>query len=366
MASPETAPVHTPQAAASAPASAISAPLLTVGSSQPRAPAVLASSPVGAASDGIWDRAAGYADGHPQVASAIVSGVGSFFVAALALVGVVASLAHAHYRMKRELQASRDLANEERNYAAEQAVQTRLTELRKNLYLLLIEQYQAAVVILAGLPAVPLAELSTVLANLSGLHASVQKTTLVSEAKTSNAASEAHSRLAELMLQLVALVPPIRSQIDEVEGAEAEMRRLQPIIDQKTEKARDFASRRIMSMDSHSNDQMLHEALESHKAYAERKQAATTRQLALADQYNAVLFAGMKDVAAAATAFLSLARAELGMDHDAAALSLQQEKIFDRVIGALGRMRKAIGIDDGPSGGEGQEITPEESQTATN
>lgn len=368
MASPITAPgqtVATPPA--SAPAPPASALPLSTGVSRSQTPTLILSSQVSAAPPGVWDSAASYADAHPQVASAIVSGVGSFFVAALALAGVIVSLAHAHHRMKRELQASRDLAREERNYAAQQAVQTRLTELRKDLYLVLIEQYQAAVVILAGLPAVPPAELSTALARLSGLHASVQKTTLVSETATSNAANEAHSRLNELLLELMALVPAIRSQIDEVESADAEMRRLQLVIDEKTEIARAFMARRIMNMDSHSNDQTLRSALESHKAYAQRKLAATTRQLELADKYNAVMFAGMKGVAAAATTFLSLARAELGMeDEDSTALSLQQEKVFDRAMGALTRVRQDLGIDKARTVDDGTGIDPEEKRNSSN
>jgi hypothetical protein len=152
--------------------------------------------------------------------------------------------------------------------------------------------------------------------------------------------------LNELLFQLMALVPSIRSELDEVEGADAEMRRLQPIIDERMEVANDFIRRRIANMDSHANGQLLREAIDSHKSFAERKLVATARQLKLADRYNAVMFAGMKNVAAAATSFLALARAELGMEGDASALALQQEKVFDRALSALTQMRQAIGIDE--------------------
>src|SRR5437762_1895370 len=130
-----------PSAAVGQHATGASAEALVVSaaSKAPAAAAIVASTPASAASGGEWAAVSSYADVHPQVASSIISAGGTVLVGAITLIGVGISLAHAHHRMKRELQAQRDLASEERDYAARQAVQTRLTEMRQDLYLGLID-----------------------------------------------------------------------------------------------------------------------------------------------------------------------------------------------------------------------------------
>ena len=322
----------------------------------PNAPtgAVVASAPLPATPAlSTWSSVLGYADSHPQVASALIGAGGSLLVGVITLTGVALTLVHAHHRMKRELQAQRDRANEERAYSANQATQKRLAEMRQDLYLKIIEQYQSAIAVIAGLPSIKPDHLPKAIAELNNLHASVQMTSLMSETATSDAAVEAHSRLNELMFSLMHLLPEIHTHENAIDEADAAINRLQSIIDDARERSREINPKAFISVADNAYRQVVSASLSEQRGAHNRKVAAIKRRGELTDEFQSKMLHGLRHAREAAVNFFALAKQELGMTPDPDALRQRAANTFDRAISALSSMRTAVGAADLPIVGTG-------------
>jgi hypothetical protein len=189
--------------------------------------------------------------------------IASASAAALAFFGVVVTvgitswlrsrdLRHAAALAKDERDHSRELANSERENSREQArierehaveqaalerqhssneaQRARLMEIRKGVYMQLVDQFMKVMEMLGEMPTINVQHNPKFVSPLLDLGATVHKTWLLSEVDTALKTRELHSRVNELFFRLVARMPAM--QMIKLRIADAEERRVAAVAEQ--------------------------------------------------------------------------------------------------------------------------------------
>ncbi len=201
-------PTPAPQLAASVPASNLTALTLASQPSSASVPKVMGPVEYVLASQII-------------IASLIAGGI-AIFVGSLTFRGVKLSLTSAQVRMKEELEAAAvegardrqhtaDEAAKERQHATEEASKERLMQVRKTVYMKVIDDFMATLAMFGRLPLVDMDVTPNFEQALLDLGASVNKTWLLSEVNTTFKARELYARMNEVYKSLMLGMPALQA-----------------------------------------------------------------------------------------------------------------------------------------------------------
>jgi len=365
-ASPLTRPPNAPLQHEYTAAMTASAPLIAKAASA-ALPAIAASTPVSLTATALhhsWDSifSADYFFANPAAAGSLLSIAGSALVGILTLSGVGITLWVNRAGLLKQLRAAEVEAERNRTFNTKQASEdrehsrkeaaidrensasqehvARLMEMRKVLYQTLIEEHQKAVALIAGLPNVPIAEISAAPAKLLGYAAAAQKTMIISEVSTSRAATDAHAKVNEFLFSLFPrLIPLANAQTDIDEVA----KRLARNRDQLAALNAEFGTVTPENVAAWGRYKFNSDKLGADfEKLAAQQQIAWAHRNALLAEYQDSLMSQLHDVHRPFVAFLALARAELGLSGSAEELILQTEAMFARVSAAMAKFKADV------------------------
>ncbi len=284
-----------------------------------------------------------YFASNPSIVASAISVFGTLTVGALTLFGVWLTLRFNRGKMVAEMKAAEHAASAARDFSADQARRSHLTDLRKSLYATLVEEHQRAIALLFGMSNMSLAEAASAPEKLHSYAAAVQKTMIISEGQTSRLAREVHAKVMEAVFDVFPFVVPLAASREHLAKANAELREHYEASQTLLERERVTPKAEV-------------EALRDLGALAEAIRVASEVSLAkrnaLADQYNdkfaefqTAANGHARRFAVTHTEFLSLARAELGIVGDPID-ALETQAMFDRAQSALKRLKSAIGLPE--------------------
>jgi hypothetical protein len=305
---------------------------------------------------------ADYFYANPQVAGSLLSIAGSAFVGIMTLFGVGITLWVNRAGLLKQLRASEDEAQRNRDFTVRQASEdrehsrkeaaidrensasqehvARLMEMRKVLYQKLIEEHQKAVALIASLPTVPITEISAAPTKLLGYAAAAQKTMLISEVSTSRAATDAHAKVNEFLFSMFPrLIPLAIAQTDIDEAA----KRLASNREQLALLNAEFGTVTPENISNWGRFKFNSDKLSTDfERLAGLQQAAHANRNALLAEYQDSLMSQLHDVHRPFASFLALARTELGLPGGAEELRLQTEEMFARASAAMAKFKADV------------------------
>jgi hypothetical protein len=348
------------------PAMTASAPL-TAKAASAELPAIAASTPVSLTATALhhsWGSifSADYFFANPAAAGSLLSIAGSALVGILTLSGVGITLWVNRAGLLKQLRAAEVEAERNRAFNTKQASEdrehsrkeaaidrensanqehvARLMEMRKVLYQTLIEEHQKAVALVAFLPTVPIAEISSAPAKLLGYAAAAQKTMIISEVSTSRAATDAHAKVNEFLFSLFPrLIPLANAQTDIDEVAKRLARNREQLAALNAEFGA-VTPENVAAWGRYKfNSDKLSADFEN---LAAQQQKAWAHRNALLAEYQDSMMSQLHDVHRPFVAFLALARAELGLSGSAEELILQTETMFARASAAMAKFKADV------------------------
>ena len=348
------------------PAMTASAPLTAKAASAVLA-TVAASTPVSVtatAAHHSWGSifSADYFFANPAAAGSLLSIAGSALVGVLTLSGVGITLWVNRAGLLKQLRAAEAEAERNRTFNTKQASEdrehsrkeaaidrensasqehvARLMEMRKVLYQTLIEEHQKAVALIAGLPNVPIAEISEAPAKLLGYAAAAHKTMIISEGPTSVAATDAHAKVNEFMFSLFPKLIPMAIARAEFDDATKRLAQQNEIF-----AALNAEFQTLMPGDTTALERFKVKAAKNGDAIqaisAQQQKSGSRRNVMLAEYQDQVM-GQLSDVHRTFAKFLALARAELGLPGGTEELLAQTENMLSRVAAAMAKFKSDV------------------------
>ena len=289
-----------------------------------------------------------YVQDNPSVFASLIATLGSIAVGLATFLGVRLSLAHSRERMNTEIDAANGRARDERDFAAAEAVRVRLAEMRKDLYLTFVDEFQKALAVVTAMPGKRMSELQSELARLQPLAAAASKTWLVSEVDTAGHAIELNAKLNELMFELVGEMPRSDDAAYAIERAMSESAETESTLQRLyDEHAAMHAKGAMLSRASSQLDNQIvtgktrlslleKELLD---ARAEKNEADALLRLKLMES--------VRSLNVVLQNFMVSARRELGNQADAEKIAQVYEQMFSRAGEALQKLLKSLNLGIG-------------------